>query len=106
MLLKNRKFMRSVFLALIIAFVIQLPFLILMSSAGVHSALGGVWVVFYLPAIWLLDKAGVPDIPPFATTLVLILFQEVILLIMVVPLMALWIHLKAGKRKRSAISVR
>jgi hypothetical protein len=79
---------------LIIAFVIQLPFLFLMSRVGVHSALGGAWVFFYLPAIWILDKMRVPDISPWVTMLLAALVQQIILLIIILPLMALWARLK------------
>ncbi len=84
---------------MVIVFVIQLPFLILMNIAGAHSALGGVWVVFYLPAIWLMDKMGVPTISPFVTILAATLLQEIILLTIILPLVAVWLRLKPRREK-------
>lgn len=92
---QKRATVRRLLLAIIIAFLVQCPFLILMNFAGVHSALGGVWVVFYLPAIWLLDRTGIPDISQFVTTLALILFQEIVLLCVIVPLIALCVRVKS-----------
>jgi uncharacterized membrane protein YhaH (DUF805 family) len=85
---------------LLIAFVIQLPFLILMSFAGVHSALGGAWVIFYLPAILLLDKIAstTPGTAPFFETVVIVAIQELILLAVIFPVMALYIHVRRGKK--------
>lgn len=71
--------MRCIWLAILIAFAIQVPFLILMNLVGIHSTVGGIWVLFYLPATWLLDITGVPNMPAFANILVIALFQEVIL---------------------------
>lgn len=94
--------MRRVFLAVGVAFVIQLPFLILMNVAGVHSALGGVWLVFYLPSIWLLDKMGAPTISPFKSILEATLIQKIILLCIIVPLMALGARLKSRKKESAS----
>ena len=91
--------MKRVFVAIIIVFVIQLPFLILMNIAGVHSALGAAWGIFYLPAIWLMDKMEVPAISPFVTILVVTLLQEIILLIVILPLVVVWVRLKQRKKK-------
>jgi hypothetical protein len=91
---------RRVLLALLIAFVIQLPFLILMNFAGVHSALGGAWAMFYLPAVLLLDKFGstTPGTTPLFTTVVIVAIQELILLAVISPFMALYIHLSRAKK--------
>ena len=93
--------MRRIWCGIIIAFVIQLTVLILMNLAGAHSLLGGVWAVFYLPATWVIDTTGVPNMSPFANILVIALFQEVILLIVILSLMKLWMRVKPIRTKAS-----
>ena len=93
--------MRRIWFAIIVAFAIQLPFLILTNFIGVHSPLGSVWVVFYLPVIWLLDLARVPGISPFPDILVFALVQEIILLVLILSLTALWVRVKAVRTKAS-----
>lgn len=92
--------MRRLYMALLIAFIIQLPFLILMNFVGVHSALGGAWVIFYLPAILLLDIVGSPGpgTAPFFTTLEVGVIQELILLAMIFPLMVLYTRFRSSRR--------
>lgn len=92
--------MRRLCLALLIAFIIQLPFLILMNFVGAHSALGGAWAVFYLPAIWLLDIIGSPGpgTAPFFETLEVVVIQELILLAMIFPLVALCTRFKRSAK--------
>ena len=96
--------MRRVFLALGVAFIIQLPFLILMNLAGIHSALGGAWALFYMPAILVLAMFGLPTPKnsPSSTITELALLQEIILLCIIVPLMALGTRLKSRKKESAS----
>ena len=91
--------MRRIWFALLAALVIQVPFLILMMFVGIHSALGGVWFVFYLPTIWLLEILRVPNFSPFLDTLIIALLQEIILLVLILPLMILWVRVKSTRKK-------
>lgn len=92
--------MRRLYLALLIAFLIQVPFLILMNFVGAHSALGGVWIIFYLPAILLLDIIGSPGpgTAPFVTTLEVVVIQELILLAIIFPVMVLYTRFRLSRR--------
>lgn len=93
--------MRRIWLAIFIALLIQSPFLILMNGVGVHSALGGVWVIFYLPAIWLLDRTGIPNMSQFMNVLMIALFQDVILVILILSFMTLSMRVKPIRNKAS-----
>jgi hypothetical protein len=85
---------RYVFRAVLIAAIIQLPFLIFMSFASIHSALGGAWALFYLPAILVLAMFGLPTpkTSPSSTIIELALLQEAILGGMILASLALHRH--------------
>lgn len=95
--------MRHLIRAVLIAATVQLPFLVLMNVAGVHSALGGVWVVFYIPAILVLYKTGLPEpgLSPFLATLQICVIQEIILVGFIVTFMALYRHFRLQRKTSS-----
>lgn len=65
-------------LAALIAFAIQIPFLILMNLNGIHSALGGVWYLFYLPAFLIVGAIGLDMTSPFSTIVKGAVIQEIL----------------------------
>ena len=74
--------------ACLIAFAIQVPFVILMSNVGVHSALGGVWVFFYLPAFMIVGAIGLDMTSEVSTIIKGVIVQEILLIALILFLMA------------------
>ncbi len=95
------RIMRHFFLAASIALVIQLPFLTLMSVAWFQSELIGVWGLFYLPAFWLFDKIGLPAQPRisrFIETVEVVVIQEILLLIVILPFIAIYVRFRSREK--------
>jgi DMSO/TMAO reductase YedYZ heme-binding membrane subunit len=85
-------------LAALIAFVIQLPFLVLMNFVGIHSTLGAVWVIFYLPAILLFDKIGLKTTSSFTTVVKAAAIQEILLASIILCVMLMFKRKKQTKK--------
>lgn len=96
--------MRRLFRAVIIAATIQVPFLVLMNFFGIHSAPGGAWALFYLPAALVLGIFGLPTpkSAPSSTITELALIQEMILVGGILIFMALYRHLSSRTKKVSS----
>lgn len=100
--------MRRLFRAVLIGTTIQVPFLILMNVAGIHSALGGVWFLFYMPAFLVLALFGLPTPKsvPSSTIIEVALIQEIILVGVVLTFMARYRHFRLpGKNSSEARSI-
>ena len=74
--------------ACLIAFAIQVPFVILMSNAGLHSGFGGVWYIFYLPAFMIVGAIGLDMTSEVSTIIKGVIAQEILLTALVLFLMA------------------
>jgi hypothetical protein len=94
----NRPVLRRLFFACLIAFVMQMPFLVLMNIAGVHSALGGMWVFFYLPAVLIGGKIGMTMTSPFSTIVKIVVIQEILLASIILLLMALYTRIRQSSK--------
>jgi succinate dehydrogenase/fumarate reductase cytochrome b subunit len=88
---------------MLIAAIIQMPFLIFMTLASIHSALGGAWALFYMPAILVLAMFGLPTpkTSPSSTITELALLQEAIVGGIILAFLALHRHFRS-KRRNSA----
>ena len=74
--------------ACLIAFAIQVPFVILMSNVGLHSALGGVWYIFYLPAFMIVGAIGLGMTSEVSTIIEGVIVQEMLLTALILFLLA------------------
>jgi hypothetical protein len=94
---------RHLFRAVLIAATIQVPFLILMNVAGIHSALGGAWFLFYIPAVLVLALFGLPTpkSAPSSTITEVALIQEIILVGFILTFMALYRHFRLPRKNSS-----
>jgi hypothetical protein len=74
----------------LIAFAIQVPFVILMSNVGLHSALGGVWYIFYLPAFMIVGAIGLDMTSEVSTIIKGVIVQEILLTSLILRLMQVY----------------
>jgi hypothetical protein len=96
----NVLFLR-LFRAGLIAFAIQVPFVILMRNVGLHSALGGVWYIFYLPAFMIVGAIGLDMTSEVSTIIKGVIVQEILLTLLILLLM----HVYNRSRPPAKVSV-
>ena len=89
----KERFAKELVIAIIVSIAIQTPFAFLMTHFGLHSSLGAVYYIFYMPASWLADAIRLPS-----TELVLFVLQEIVLIAIILLLTAIYKRIRQVKK--------